>query len=61
MIRPYDMLQARKKLYDMANEKWNTDFSIDFSEPWQHLKHINENVSSETNSEESEGNMNETE
>ena len=61
MIRPYDMLQARKKLYDMANEKWNTDFSIDFSEPWQHLKHVNENVSSETNSEESEVNTNETE
>lgn len=61
MIRPYDMLTSRKKLYDMANEKWNTDFSIDFSEPWQHLKHVNENVSSETNSEESEVNNNETE
>lgn len=38
MITPYTMLEARQELIEECNKILGTDFSVDFSEAWQHLR-----------------------
>lgn len=38
MITPFTMLESRKELIELCNKVLGTDFEVDFSDAWQHLK-----------------------
>lgn len=38
MITPFSMLESRKELIELCNKVLGTDFDVDFSDAWQHLK-----------------------
>lgn len=38
MITPFTMLESRKELIELCNKVLGTDFDVDFSDSWQHLK-----------------------
>lgn len=40
-ITPYSMLESRKELIDLCNSTFGTNYSVDFSKAWEHLKETN--------------------
>lgn len=38
MITPFSMLESRQELIELCNTVLGTDFEVDFSNAWQHLK-----------------------
>lgn len=54
MIRPYDMLESRKDFYKRCNDAFGTDFQIDFSPAWKHLKETKEETTEVIENEEKE-------
>ena len=54
MIRPYDMLECRKDLYNRCNDVFGTDFQVDFSPAWKHLKETGEETTETIEEEEQE-------
>lgn len=61
MIRPYDMLESRKDLYERCNNVFGTDFQVDFSPAWEHLKETKEDETVEIEQEEQEQEVEENE
>lgn len=51
MILPDDMLESRKELIELCNSVLGTQFSVDFSRPWEHLKKVDTEISEENESE----------
>ena len=37
-ITPYTMLESRKELFELCNNTFGTNISVDFGKAWQHLK-----------------------